>query len=79
MIRFFLGATFGCIATLGFVAFGPSDTPRKVRATGQVIAQKASETKFEICERDFLDETHCYQDLRRTADECVKLIKKKCS
>ena len=78
MIKFIVGAIVGVLLASAVVAYGPKDTPNQIRAAGSVLSDKVVQTKFDICQRKFLDETHCYQDRKQTSAECEAQIKHQC-
>ena len=78
MLKFAFGVFIGGIVCASYVAFSPHDAPGQFRAIGQVLVAKASETKYDICRRQFLDETHCFQDKDNTDVQCERLVHKKC-
>lgn len=76
MIKFGIGMLTGLVLAGGFLAFGPVGLESKAKAAGKMASGKADNVRFDICQREFLDETHCFQNL--TATQCVSLIKEKC-
>lgn len=76
MVKFFAGALAGVALSFAFVAFGPKGTEAKARAAGQTVAEKAEDARFSYCQKEFLEETHCFQNLPNA--QCVSLIQAKC-
>lgn len=85
MIRLFIGFLLGVFAVVGFFMFAPASLQRTAKATVDVVEHSASavsakvtDTKREVCERKFLDETHCYQDKGKTSKQCEQEILHRC-
>lgn len=76
MVKFGAGVLFGAACVLAFLAFGPKGTEAKARAAGQTAVEKAEDARVSYCQREFLEETQCFQNL--PAAQCVSLIKAKC-
>lgn len=76
MVKFFAGALLGVALSFTFVAFGPKGTEAKARAAGQTAIEKAEDARFSYCQKEFLEETHCFQKLPNA--QCVELIQTKC-
>lgn len=78
MFKYLAGIFTGVALTFVYLAVAPSGTEKTARAIGHMATEKIEKTQFEICERKFLDETHCYQDPKMTADLCDARIRKAC-
>lgn len=76
MIKFGVGALVGASMVFIFLAYGPKGTEAKARAAGATVAEKAEETRYSFCQKEFLEETQCFQKLPST--QCVSLIAEKC-
>lgn len=76
MIKFGIGALVGAGLVFVFLAYGPKGTEAKARAAGATVAEKADETRYSYCQKEFLEETQCFQKLPST--QCVSLIAEKC-
>lgn len=76
MLKFGAGLLTGLLAAGCFLAFGPKGTETKARAAGKVAIEKADEARFDYCQKEFLEETSCFQKL--PSAQCVDLIQQKC-
>lgn len=78
MFKFAFGVFIGGVVCASYVAFGPNEAPGHFRALGQVLVAKVNDTKYEVCRKEFLNETRCFQDPKNTDSHCERLIHKKC-
>lgn len=76
MLKFGAGILVGGAVCFLFLAFGPKGTEMKARAAGATAAEKVEETRYSYCQKEFLEETQCFQKLPDA--QCVKLIAEKC-
>ena len=75
MIKFIMGFLCGIVA-MSAIVVGPDAIVNKSKAAGGVAMESMNNAAFEICQREFLDETKCYQSL--PAKECDRLIQRRC-
>lgn len=78
MFKFALGVACGIFFTLCFIAYGPVGSIKSFREASKSAQDGATRTMWKICQRKVLDETHCYQDPKKTSKECDALISERC-
>jgi hypothetical protein len=76
MLKVVIGVACGVAIAGAFLAFGPNGMETKARAAGKVAIEKVDEARFDYCQKQFLEETSCFQKLPNA--QCVDLIQQKC-
>lgn len=78
MLKFGAGVLFGLACSVTLYLNAPPGVTSTARAAASTAKAKVEQTAFSICQRKVLDETHCYQDPKRTAKDCDAFIQQQC-
>lgn len=78
-MKMIFGIVVGVLICGAVLAFGPKGTEATMRAAGEVASEKVEEVQADLCKKTFLEETRCFQNPNKTAEQCDAEVKAKCN
>jgi hypothetical protein len=61
-----------------FAYHNPRAVGKQVQSLGAKVSEQAEVVQTKQCRQTFLEETQCFQDTSKTAEQCERLMDKAC-